>query len=636
MLKIRKLAHNIFFKLFIGLLILSFTFFGVSNFVLNGSNTWVAKVGGKSISYAKLNKAMQSDRKAILSSNANNPKAIEYIESEKFRSDVLGHLVNQLIVEKLRDGFGIEASRKIILENIATDPQFMRNGKFDHDAFQNFLAQSGFDEVKYVKAVQDEIVGAMIVNTISLASPTDEYLVKKVVALKEEKRIADVIKISDSNVGAIAAPNSSELEEFFAKNKQKFITPETRKVSYITLAQKDLPIKIEISEQEIVAEYEKNKSDYQQPQTRDFYHVLFEQEDKARLFLEALKKSDASDEAKEFIALAKKLTKKSLKDISLKNMSEKSLLPEIGSVAFKMNKNEISSVITSPLGFHVLFVNNINSDSLIPFAKVKNDLKKKLLSEKNDEFVQKRISQIEDSLLASNSLEEAAKKFGLKTHGAIVIDQQGSAAVKDLGDFVKNAFQTSANQVSKLYYSQSSGTFYALKVESINPEHEKKLAEVKSELLKSYAQEKRLEKLRELAQKVSSEISEKPNDALNIAAKYHLKVEKNKTFPRFYYLEFQGKKVPYSSKLLEELFSAKVGQITSASAASKQEFNIAILRDIKKAPVTDAQIAMGKGELTKNYREEFMQLFNQYLQQKYPVKVNEKFLKSLEESEEQK
>ncbi len=640
MLKIKKLAHNLFFKLFIGLLVLSFAFFGVSNFVLNSSETWVAKVGGRSISYSKLTKAMQADREAILRSNPGNPQAMEYIESPKFKSDVLGRLVNNVIIEKLRDSFGVEASKEIILKGIAADSQFIRDGKFDRAIFKNFLAQNGFDEAKYAKAIQDEIVGAMIVSSISFASPVDKKIVKKVVALKEEKRIADVIVISDKDVGSVAAPNAKELEEFFAKNKQKFVAPEMRKISYATISQQDLTRSITIGEQEIAAEYEKNKANYQKAEKRNFYHLLFSDENKATEFLAALDKSIVADKSKAFIEVAKKVANKNLKEITLQNIGEKDLLPDISVGAFKLAKNQVSSVLKSPLGFHVFFAKDIKSGAITPLAEVKNTIKQNLLRTKNEDFVQKKVSEIEDSLLASNSLSETAKKFNLTTHDSIKIDQNGHdtkgvtiASIKELSDFTKSAFALKEKQVSKLYYSELSGIFYALKIEEIDQAHEKKLNEVKSEIITAFTKEKRVEKLHELTSKISAEIAKNPSNALQIASSHHLKVEKNKFFGRFLYLEYQGKKIPYSSKFLEELFGTKVGQITRASAITTSEFNIGILREIKKSPITENQLAIGRAELEKDYRSEFMQEFNKFLQKKYPIKVNDKFLDATEKQE---
>ncbi len=632
-MKIKQLARNIFFKIFIGLLIVSFAFFGVSNFILNSSGSWAAKVGGKTISYAKLTNAMQSDRESILRANPQNPQALQYVESAQFRSDVLSRLVNQAIVDKLRDNFGVEASRKIILASIANDPKFNVDGKFDRNAFKAFLSDNGFDEEKYVKIMQDEIVGAIILSSIAITSPADEKLVAQIVDLKEEKRIADVVKISLNDVGSVAAPDSKTLEEYFAKNKSKFIAPEMRKISYISIAAQDLSKSLNISDQEVAAEYEKNKVNYQLPEKRNFLHVVFSDEAKADQFLQSLAKSGSGDKEKNFIKAAKDVAHKSLKEITLANTSEKTLLADIAKDAFKTPLHEVSPVLKSPLGFHVFFVSSIKSAAVAPLAEVKNAIKQELLKTKGEQFSQNKVSEIEDSLLTSASLSDVAKKFNFKTHSEIVIDASGkdakgslNADVKDLQNFVSNAFAATPNQVSKLFFSENNGVLYALKVDEVQKSHEKKFDEVRGEIAANYIKEKKLAELRELANKVADEIKANPSQALQIAAKHHLKVESKKSFGRFNFLEYQGRKIPYSNPLLEELFAVKVGQSTLAANVSQEELNVAILREIKKAQISPNQIAQGKAELQKDYRQEFMQAFNKFLQQKYPIKVNEKIL----------
>lgn len=626
----QKLARNIFFKIFIGILLLSFAFFGVSNFILNSSGSYVAKIGGKTISYQKFTKALQSDRESIMRANAKNPEAVRYVESAQFKSDVLSRLVNQMMMDKLRDNFEIEASKKIIFEGIATNPQFRKDGKFDREVFRSFLAQNGFDEEKYFRTIQDEIVGTMILSSLAIASPIDEKLVAKIVDLKEEKRIADVIKISTNNVGNIATPDAKQLEEYFAANKSKFIAPEIRTISYATISATELNKNVVVSEQEIAKDYEKNKENYKNPERRSFYQIMFMDQEKADKFLSALNNSKEQNKAKAFEKLAKEMAHKSLKEISMIDVKESNLIPDIAKDAFKTPLHAVSPILKSPLGLHIFLTNEIKPENFAPLSEVRNVIKQNILQIKSETIAQEKVSEIEDNLLTANSLSDVAKKFNLNLHHSIKItqDEKSSAAneIKDLNDFVKNSFALQENQISKLYFSEKSGIFYAIKVEKIEKSHEKKLAEVKNEVLALYNKEKKLEKLYELARKISAEIIQNPSQALQIAAKNQLKVERNKPFSRFIYVEVQGQKVPYSNQFLEEIFAVKIGGATRAAQTEKEEFNIAIVREIKKSQITQNQVALGKAELVKDYRQESMQAFNKFLQQKYPIKINDKFL----------
>ena len=62
----RRLTGNLFFKIILGLVALSFVFFGVSGFILGNPNSWVAKIGNSQISLKKFNKALKSDRELVL------------------------------------------------------------------------------------------------------------------------------------------------------------------------------------------------------------------------------------------------------------------------------------------------------------------------------------------------------------------------------------------------------------------------------------------------------------------------------------------------------------------------------------------------------------------------------------------
>ena len=69
----RKLANNFSFKIILGFVALSFVMFGISGFILGNPNSWVAKVGGKTISLNNFNRALNSDKK-IISASTNSQK----------------------------------------------------------------------------------------------------------------------------------------------------------------------------------------------------------------------------------------------------------------------------------------------------------------------------------------------------------------------------------------------------------------------------------------------------------------------------------------------------------------------------------------------------------------------------------
>ncbi len=626
----RNLAHNIFFKIILAFVALSFVLFGISGFLLGSPNSWVIKIGDTDIGQNAFNQALKADREIILASNK-SAEAMKYLESQQFQSAVLGRIVNRVMIEKLQDEFGVEASRKLIMQEIAKDQSFKnKDGKFDHEIFKNFLAKNGFNEERYINEIANNVTGEMVLQSIPMVAPINLEQVVEMENFKQEKRLADVVTISEKNVKAPTNPSEEELEKFFTENKQNYSTPELRKVSYLEFSKNDFLKDLTISDSEIQAEYEKNKQNYMQPESRVFYHVVFDEEAKAAEFSAKLKEAEKSKINDEFAKLAKEFLKKDLKSIKL-TITEKDLIPELASV-FKLAKNNFSEILKSPLGFHVFLLTEIKESKPMSFAELKGGIKEQMLRNRDEKVLQAKITEIDDQILASNSLEEVAKKFNLKSPSVVKISQEGKnqkgeeiVAVKNLENFAQNAFVAKKGQASKIFYALKSSGFYALKVEEIEVAHEQKLEDVKSQVIADLNKKKSVAALEKLAQKIGEEIKSNPKSLAEIAKKYQLKIEKNREFPRVLYANFQGRQVPYKNKFIEDLFAAKKGEATSIQQ-SGQDFVIGVVSEIKQSSMASSQSSSLRKQAEEDFKSELMQEFNNYLLTKNPVKVNDKIL----------
>ena len=633
----RKLAGNVFFKIILAFVALTFVFFGISGFILGSPNSWVAKVGSTTIGINAFTKAMQNDRELVLAANKSE-EALKYLDSNQFKSDVLGRMVNRAMIEKLHENFGVEASRDLILATVAKDPSFKnKEGKFDRDLFKQFLAKHGLNEEKYVGEIANDITATMIIQTMSMAAPLDENAIFEAEKFRQEKRIADVITITPKDIGTVAKPTEEEITKFYEENKKQYGAPEMRKVSYLYFSKKDFAKDFQISDAEILADYEKNKDQLLTADTRSFYHILFDKEEGAKNFLQRFEGEASKDSSKakaEFAKLAKEIQNKDLKAIALNKITQKDFIPELLEPTFKLGLNEHSQILKSPLGFHVFLVTEINKPQPIPFAQAKASIKDKLLQGREDKVLQSKVSEIDDALLTSNSLVEVAKKFSLKTSSTPVkINQAGQndkgLAVNEiigLGNFAENAFALKKDQTSKILYAKNSSEFYALKVEEIEAAHDRDLSEIKSQISEDVMKHNKNNALQNLAKKIGEELKAAPDQALQIADKYKLKVEKNREFPRALQVNFQGRQVPYQNKFLEELFNLKIGQITTVLPGGTQEFIVGILRSIKPAEINAGQIEQAMRQDEETFRNEVLQEYNTFLLERNPVKVNDKIL----------
>lgn len=647
----RRLANNIFFKIVLGFVLLSFVLFGISGFLLSNPSSWIAKIGDKTISTNEFEKTLRSQKESIISRNQGE-EVLKYVESEKFKSDVLNRMVNLSMMEILQKDTGVIPDETLILKSIAQNESFKTDGKFNRELFKNFLNKNGLNEEKYVNMIQNELAASIVLTTLSMSSPVNVKSVAAIENLVKERRVADVIIISAKDVKSFQAPTIEEAKKHFEENKSKYFFPEERQISYVVFGKKDFHENVNIGEEEISSFYEQNKDSFKSPEKRSFYNVIFTDEKVATDFIKILDKemSGKASISEVFEDLVK--TKKISSDVKyskIENVVKEKFFQEFSGEAFALKENSRTNILKSPFGFHVFLLAKIAPSSYSSLTSVKEEIKSQILLSKKEKIVDSKISQINDLSLTEKSLSDLAKKSGIKSAiQSIKISQENReevAKTNKLEEFVEHAFEIKNNQISKVFYSKNSDSYYVLKVEKINEKREKTFDETKQNILSQLAEKNKSESFKKLSQSVADEVKAKPQDIQNIAAKHHLKFEKNREFQRMMETEFGGKKVMYKTNFLDNLFSLKtIGEATSLQSGPVssvgEDFNIyktpamektnvvAVLRGIKKFQSSAVQIAQAKAREEENFRNEIMQEYNVFLSKKHAVEINKKYFQS--------
>ncbi len=631
--------HNKFLvKIIIILIVISFAFFGISEIFIGSSNSWVAKVGGDKISAELFYKTIETDRKIIRTIQPNNERVEAYLNSENFRSDVLSRMIRKAIVTKVSKDFGLSASEKLILSSVAKDQTFHdENGKFNRQKFRDFLAKNGLDESRYIREVSDEVVAELIMQSFAISAPVNFKAALELENFNQEQRIADVIQISTADIKFQSPLSDADLEKFYNENKAEYASPETRKIVYFETDANALATqKPVVLEEEIKQEFEKNRENLILPETRNFLHVSFAEKNKAQEFIDKLNAGAVGDAKKfsaEFLNLATKLAKKTSKEISFEKVSKAQLPEAIAGEVFKLPENQLSQIVESPIGFHVFLVSKITEQKPVEFAEVKERIRDDLLAKKQENAAQQKLSEINDQLIASDNIEMVAKKFGFKTEAAIEIEASGKSTdgekvtkIAGLKDFLKTAFELKSKQISKIINADKK--LYALQVVEVKPARQREFSEVKQLVIKDSELKAKQEAASQLAKSVYDQLVKNPSAFSEIATSNHLKVEKNRNFPRNFVVNLGGDLMPYKNQFLQELFSKKIGELTSPGQIGQGTYAIALIKGVKKAQLNEEQQASLRKNSAKSFAEDIMLEYNQYLQSRFPVEVNDKFFKN--------
>lgn len=432
---IRENSQGAIAKVILGLVILTFAIAGVGSYT-NSVDTSVADVNGDKISQQDFNKAYQSQRRRMqqqygemfdtLASNT------EYMAN--FRKGVLDNLINEKLIDQSAHNLAVRISDRRLKETIRKMPEFQVNGDFDNNRYLAIINQSGFfqssDFRDYLRTdmTRRQLSSALVSTEFSL--PFQTNLME---TLQKQTRDIRFATISAAQFKDKVTVSDDEIKTYYQGNQARFETQEQARIDYITLNVNELSKDIIISEEDIKKYYQENIANYTQPEQRRISHILVEfgdDETAAKTKIEGLLARIKKGE--NFASLAKEFSADTLsgeKGGDLEWLEKGTIDENFDNAAFALtNVNQVSSVVKSTFGFHLIKLTDLKEAKVTPLSEVKDKLKTKLAKEKaQDKFLELQQQLAQVSYEFPDSLDDAANSVNGKVQTSTWIKRTGNA-----------------------------------------------------------------------------------------------------------------------------------------------------------------------------------------------------------------
>jgi peptidyl-prolyl cis-trans isomerase D len=274
------------------------------------------------------------------------------------------------------------------------------------------LVKQGLVEEKFRKLITDGIS----------ASPAE---IQQEFKSQNEKVKLDYVLIKPEDLESKINPSDSDIKAYYEQNKAKFQIPEKRVVRYALLDLTQLRQNTVVTDDELKAVYQQNIQQFQVPNRVHAEHILLmtvggktdaevaEIKKKAEDILAQAKKKGAN-----FEDLAKKYSEdpgSKAKGGDLGWVLQGQTVPEFEKAAFSLNKGEISDLIKTQYGFHIIKVLDKETAHTKTFDEVKDTLRPNFLLNKVDQEASKTADQISADIRQSNkaTLDQLAQKYHL-------------------------------------------------------------------------------------------------------------------------------------------------------------------------------------------------------------------------------
>lgn len=469
-----------------GLIVVSFSAFGINKFLTDLTTTTLAHVGNQTVTLEEFRNAYNAQLQQ-LTTETHRQVTNQEAHALGIDTGLLNQMVSQKALDQKIEQMGLDASDKVVRDKVFADPSFAGpSGKFDPARLQQYLQDNRMSEADYVFKQRQRIVTQQLIDPISADIVAPNAYLAVLNRVHNETRSIDYFTLDTKAAGTIPTPTPAQLQSFFAPRAGAYKAPEYRSIVMLDLEPSQLAKTITVSDADAQKRYDAVKATaYTKPERRDIQQITFPTEAEATAALAKLKGGMSFDD----LAKERKLAPK---DYDLGTVTKGTLFADTDAAAFALPENGTSEPVKNLVGFALVHVAKVFPATVTPFAEVEAKLKSELAADKARQSADALRDKIEDARTNGMDLKAAAASVGLTAQEIPAVDARGldkdGKPVAGLGaadPLLHAAFDTAVGVDNETIRTKTGGTEW-FELKSIEPARQRTLDELHDQIVKAW------------------------------------------------------------------------------------------------------------------------------------------------------
>lgn len=427
---IRKHSKIVMFLLFL-LVIPSFVLVGIDSNYFSEKSPVVARVDGHKITQADWDNAHREETDRIRAQSPNvDPKQLD---TPQARYATLERLVRDRVFAAAAQSSHLitsDARLARALQDIPAIAALKRpDGSLDTEAYRSLVGAQGLTPEGFEANVRRELsVSQVMGGVMSTAFATDAAAKLAFDSLYQRREI-QVARFNASDYAKQVNPTEADIEAFYKANAQHFQQQEQAAVEYVVLDLDSVRSSIRVNEDDLRTYYKENLTRLAAKEERRASHILIN----AAKDAPAADREQAKARAQELLAQVRKspasfaeVAKKSSQDSGsataggdLNFFGRGAMVKPFEDAVFAMKKGEISDVVESDFGYHIILLTDIKTPRQPSFEELRPSLEAELKQQQ----AQRKFAEVAEAFTNSvyeqpDSLKPVADSLKLKIQTA--------------------------------------------------------------------------------------------------------------------------------------------------------------------------------------------------------------------------
>ena len=385
---------------------------GWAGFFSQGNTNVVAKVGSQEITNADLSFELSAQQFSL---SQRFPD--QTIEDEVLLNLSTNVLIGKFAVLDFLEKNELTLTDSYVYKQLASEDQFLENGKFSIQRFEAFARSNGFIPSDYLKRVKEDLLINIWRQSLAGSNFITEAEAKNSLELAEQERDISFIKFPASKFRNSVSFDIEDLRNFYESNKSSYISPEKAKVSYIYFDAKDLKKDIDISNDDINFEYEEYVSGFDTTIRKSVSHIMLNINDERNV----QQASDVLQEAKQRLNNGEKFSDLVLEiseDEGTKNLNgslgitDGTLLPpEFEQALSSMKEGEVYGPIDLLSSVHLIKLDELIQPTAETIEQRSASIKENLITRRSEDNFVSLLDQVSELAFSSGSIDDISANF---------------------------------------------------------------------------------------------------------------------------------------------------------------------------------------------------------------------------------
>ena len=400
-----------------------FALWGIQEYLGVGSEPEVAVVEGEKITQRMLDQRTRDFRENMRLSLGDAYRA-DFFEDSTLKKQVLDGMVEQAVLAKNAADWNLRTSDMQARGFISSIPAFQRDGRFDQLSYETAVRNRGTSRAGFEQDVrQDLLLGQLRSGVRDSAFVTETELATRVRLNNEKRKLIYARVAADKFLDQIEF-SEDDLKSYYEANLDRYRTPERVKLSYVLLDAATLASLIDVNEEALEQYFEDHRTEFVAPEERAMRHILISVSPNATEEEVQAARNKADDllmqvrEGGDFASLAKENSDDPGSAGSGGDLGwvERGLMvPPFEQAAFELNKDEVSELVRTDFGFHIIQVTDIRGGSDAGFADLREKVESAFRKFEAENLYFDYAERLANSAYESpDSLTPASEALGLK------------------------------------------------------------------------------------------------------------------------------------------------------------------------------------------------------------------------------